>query len=226
MSIWEFLSGPPPSNDEQHRAAERDYWRRQLSISKGLNWITLCAAAAAVVGLIFVSINIRHADQGTIDANRAWIAPYTVQPIGKTALGGIMFEVTFLNTGKTPALGLNWKTDSGTKETPANLNWSLITFDRNATCDGLLPIPQGPVSYAHAPGEILYTRRADTDGKVLFDSISDGKSILYLRGCVAYMTMGVIGRSAFCWMLDPMVPDAKGGISGHSNLCESGSFAE
>jgi hypothetical protein len=225
-SLSEPPIAPPSSEDEQHRAAERAYWKRQLCISKCLNIITGGAAAAALVGLIFVAIGLVDNRSATIDANRAWIAPYSAEPIGKDESGRIVFEISFANIGKGPALGLNWKTESDTKPTPSGLDWSLVKFDRNRTCDDLVPIPEGPVTYLAAPGQSPYIRRANSGPKVLFDSIKDGKSVVYLRGCVAYKTMRIIGHSAFCWVFDPMIPDAVGHINGHANLCESGSFAE
>jgi hypothetical protein len=217
---------PPPSDDEQHRAAERAFWKRQLCISKGLNWIAGIAAASALVGLIFVGLGLKETRKATIEANRAWIAPYAAAPIGKTISGSILFEISFWDAGKEPALGLNWNTDSGTKKTPPNLDWSTVKFDRNVTCDQLFPIPDGPVAYPAAPEQGPYKRRVDSGKKVLFDSIKDGESVVYVRGCVVYKTMGIIGRSAFCWIFDPIIPDANGYVSGHANLCESGSFAE
>ena len=42
------------SQEEHHRAAEHDFWSRQIRAAHGLNWITGIGAAVGFVGLLFV----------------------------------------------------------------------------------------------------------------------------------------------------------------------------
>ena len=56
----------PSTNEEQHRAAERDYWRRELRVMWWLNWITLVAVVGGIISLIYI--------KRTLDATRTQAA--------------------------------------------------------------------------------------------------------------------------------------------------------
>jgi hypothetical protein len=63
------------SDEQKHRAAERRFWERQITIAKWLNGISAGAAAVALIGLLFLYRSIVGADDATVRANRAWLAP-------------------------------------------------------------------------------------------------------------------------------------------------------
>ena len=96
---------PPTTRDEQDQTKEELFRDRQIEIAKGLNYITLGAAAVAIFGLFFVNRSIQHADRGNIDANRGWIAIDGVAATGE--IGGdknIDLQIYFLNVGRSPAV--------------------------------------------------------------------------------------------------------------------------
>jgi hypothetical protein len=60
----------PHAQEEQHRAAERSYWRRELHIMGWLNWITAIAVVGGIVSLIYIKQTL---DATSIAANAARI---------------------------------------------------------------------------------------------------------------------------------------------------------
>lgn len=221
----DFLIGPSNAEHRHYRAEQR-YWKRQIRIALWLNWITVAGACVAIFALIGLVVSIRHADQGNIDANRGWIAPYALIPTGKSESGNMTFEIQFANVGKSPAIGMNWKTGGGIRKIPPHFDLGQIKFDRNGMCDGLNPIDEGPFTFPSSPGQEPYRRGVDGGKDIPFDEAIGADRVVYVRGCVTYKTMDVIGKTAFCWILEPIVPDKTNFAKGNSAFCESGSFAK
>ena len=120
------------SKESDHQAAEERFWERQLRLSRWLNWITAGAGAIALIGLCFVNKSIKHADQGTIDANRAWINPFWAY-IGLPLTEGspIHIEIAYQNSGRSPAMGLTWKLVGGYFDTPIMNDGRYIVVPQN-----------------------------------------------------------------------------------------------
>jgi hypothetical protein len=112
MSVAQYQ---PTSEEEQHRAAERDYWKRQLRLAKWMNWVTGVASVAGIIGLAFIygtlkatqdqtqaAIDALHSQRPYMSLGKAdgVIAKYQ-PPVGEREKGTI--ELYFLNTGTAPA---------------------------------------------------------------------------------------------------------------------------
>lgn len=233
MAVPKPPTTPPPTPDEEHRAKERAFWERQLRIAEGLNRITFGAAAVGVVGLVVFFCQLaamqqanRDAQKSFIDGNRGWISPFAAQPtIDRVSVMG--FSITFSNVGKSPAQYLNWSTKTDTILPPPGLDWSKSSMSRNSTCDGLLPDhTKGGVIYPSVPGQVPWTRQVASDPPIALDNdIKSGKRLTFVEGCVAYETMGIVGRSGFCFAFQPMTSE-KGVIKGEALQCSTGARAE
>lgn len=200
--------GPHDAEDE-HRLAEYRYWERQIKVAKWLNIITAWAAGAALLGLLGLVASIQEAHNGNIDANRAWIEPVIIgrMPLYPLKVGSpVGYFVEYQNVGKSPAININWKLDNGYFDRPPKDDGSKIKIRRNATCDGLLPAPNGLVEYpraetVHSTQPHLFTGVSDEmDTKVEIDQdFIDERHHFFVQGCVAYATLTTVGRSQFCF---------------------------
>jgi hypothetical protein len=232
------------TDENRHRAAERRVWKRQIRIAKWLNIITGAAALVGLVGLGFVYLSIIHADQGTIDANRAWLAPTGIWHNRQEAyIAGqpVSYMLLFRNIGKSPALRLNWKIENGyVTVTGQKLDVSKTTFSQEDMCLGMNASDESGVvwpdatqpTYTAGDGFPLPALPVQSDDlgsgpKIkVTQGMIDGTEAFYIRGCVAYATMTIIGKSSFCFYLNPyksMSPTPGGGMS---IQCRNGNSAE
>jgi hypothetical protein len=148
-----------------------------------------------------------------IISQRAWIDPLFVRLEPPTYGAPIVYRVTYQNVGHSPATDLNWAFDNGFREAEQQGSFERFDSGLNSTCDGLtpddsgaaieFPPPQGvsPTDYTphFLPGRsngprVKHKITADLD-------MINGGHHFYVQGCIVYRTMGIIGKSRFCFSL-------------------------
>jgi len=130
----------PSSNNEQHQTKEEVFWNRQIDTAKGLNYITLGAASVAIVGLIFVSRSIEHADQGNVDTNRAWISTFA-PTFYEVAMNNrpVKVQVEYENVGRQPAIDVKYSTFFDEEGWPENGDFTKTSLVPETTCQEFPP---------------------------------------------------------------------------------------
>lgn len=205
------------SGESAYRAEEQEFWKRQIRVGKCLNYITLLSSIVALLGLFALFRSIAVADMATIESNRAWVSPVTAY-IGWPNLGKpIAYQIVYENTGHAPALGLNWRFDNGYFPTPADNDGRKVNIRENSTYADLEPKKGGTVEFPRSSiaieGAIPHNFSGSSD-KTLHPVVADqdmldDKHRFYVQGCVAYSTMGRVGRSKFCFYY---IPTRKNGV--------------
>src|SRR5262249_7886927 len=131
------------------------------------------------------------------------------------------FDLTYKNVGKGGAIGLNWAIDSGFVDAPPAMDGYRLRISRNATCDGLEPRREGPISY---PDSDATTFQFAARSGITAESFKSSKKLVYARGCVAYRTLKETKRSAFCWYFIPNIVAANPNAA--AAICKTGNWAE
>ncbi len=113
----------PPTPEEQWQAEQREFFRRQIRVAKGLNWITLVATVVAGAALIFLYktqidtgtaadaakiqakaalVAAQTSDRQFLDTERPWMGVKVVGPsvIHDDRMG---IRLVFANGGHSPA---------------------------------------------------------------------------------------------------------------------------
>jgi hypothetical protein len=132
-----------------------------------------------------------------------------------------------MNVGHGPALFLNWDSDSGTIDPPPNRDWAKASVQPNNTCDGLMPDKKtGGSSWPNDPTVATKHRLLQSKPRVyVTKDIELGQKYTYVRGCVAYQTMGIVGRTSFCFIFVP-TGTADGHLTGDAVDCPAAFWAE
>lgn len=230
----------PYSNEYCQRAAERRFWERQIRVAKWLNRITGGAAVVGLIGLGFVYLGIIHSDEATIEANRAWLAPTGIWHNKQEAYvvgQPINYMILFRNIGKSPAIRLNWNIENGYVQVADRIiDVSKTTFSQDDMCIGMdasdesgvvWPDPTQP-TYTASEGFPLPSLPVQSDElkrgpKIkVTQAMIDGTEAFYVRGCIAYSTITIVGKSSFCFYLNPY----KGTGGGSSIQCHNGNDAK
>jgi hypothetical protein len=136
----------PPSAEHEHHAAERRFWERQLSTARWLNFITAGGGAVALVGLLFLYLSIADAEDATMRANRAWLAPSFMMLNGPLESGGPAdVAIHVQNVGREPATGVRYRIHDYTAQYiphgPAGAAPYNAIASPNTTCEGSNPTP-------------------------------------------------------------------------------------
>jgi hypothetical protein len=224
------LAGFGGTATEDHRAAERHFWDQQIRVGKRLNWITGVASAAGVLGLIFVGLGLRESRYATVASNRGWLATEQATLAYQLALNEpIEYIISFKNTGRSPVTDQGWSIDYGTIQAPAKSKDGIIDFNDvhmsdNKTCDHLYPTDTNDVVYpGDDGGRNLHT--AEPKKLLVVDqAIISGAKYAYFRGCIAYHTMGIVGKSGYCFIIIRFTD--MGGLVQEIHKCQSGLSAE
>jgi hypothetical protein len=220
-------SAQPSPEENQHRAYERDFWRRQIGVAKWLNGITACAAVVGIIGLIFVYLSLGEtkragdiASKTLIEANRAWIAPEGAIAKGDVVGGNddISAKVFYTNIGKGPATRINSVYAWGTTDNKENASDAIIVGPNN-TCVSLEPKNDGTVVF---PTKLLH-QETSLPRQSISPSVKANKEVIFLQGCVIYETMKEIHKSWFCFIIY-----RDGTLAGQNTtaLCGDGQGAE
>lgn len=237
----EAASNPPfinPYTDEQqHRADERIYWRQQIKVGDSLNKITAAAAVIAIVGLLLVGMSYCEARDATMRANRAWLTPnrsrYVVPP---SAGGPAKIEIIYGNSGHEPAEGFVAQQEFATVQ--SGLVGNISSYDLldhaefvgaqttfSKICDQANPPPEGtldegPPQYPSSPYELTYPLKVDAGSLPHYADIVSGNRTLIIHGCFAYRTFGRIHKSEYCMFI--AAPQGTGFADAewpHSSMC-------
>jgi len=117
--FWHHKSiiAQPSTPEEQHHAAEQNYWRRSLRKQRNLNIITFVAAIAGIGGLLILygtlssTKEAANAAKQSADAAFASTRPWIVFTTGhilpiQAGESTPRFALTLINVGKTPAINL------------------------------------------------------------------------------------------------------------------------
>jgi hypothetical protein len=196
----------------QRDTDERNFWNRQIKVAELLNLVTFVAAIAAVLGLVFVGRGLQESRYATIASNRAWLAPIGVsvrQPIKSGA--AIRYLIQYKNVGKSPATNMTWFTDQGVVDIPS---YSLVEDGHqiingddihiaNYICQDAAPVTHGDIVYPEQQAPDLRSQSSyyGINKVVANDDIVNAKKMFFVRGCVAYKTIGIIGLSSYCFVM-------------------------
>lgn len=141
-------------------------------------------------------------------ANRAWLAPVSMQLAGPLENGlPVAYYVRISNTGKEPALGVIWNVlpRKAPYIPPSNGNEGEAEMGRNETCEGLEPKQAtGAVIYPQATGmtSLIPLTIPDTaDNKKIIDAALNRTGSLVVDGCLVYITGSAKHTSAFRFFL-------------------------
>ena len=158
--------------------------------------------AIATIMLVVVGIWGIFATENSLElSERAWLGSsgsmVSLQP---TAAQPLHYVLLFMNSGKEPALDLNFAQDSGSIEVPPNDDLANAVTRDNVTCDNLMPLKGGGVVL---PGAGLQ-RGIDTGrgAHPIFvnDDVLKGRHYIYTQGCVAYRSFGRVHHTSFCFL--------------------------
>ncbi len=213
---------------EEHYAAERRFWERQIRVAIWLNAITAGAAVVGLIGLIFVYISIVHADESTIDANRAWIAPRT-QALSKNPTVGQPFQVNveYDNIGHSPATDVRISIINDEIDAPSDRDMTSLPRDTENICEkyppnidlGTLYQTASAVSGGNTSFGFLQTNSTVGYGNIVANADNtSGRKFYRLRACISYITYKKTHTTRFCALF---IPHVNVGIS-----CNGGTGAD
>jgi hypothetical protein len=179
----------PSAHDKQWQDDQKSYWRRQILISKWLNWITGIAAAIALGGLYFVYLQAfsarvaaeSSAEQVTLMkesmklTERAWVGVTDKVMLTFQTDKPMKAKVVLQNTGKTPAV----KCVTHGKIVQVNERWTKERFESFRDPDG----PQ--LGIAMTPNADV---RSLFNGPIPnIEQIRTGKAFVYFFGRITYL---------------------------------------
>ncbi|MDR3537202.1 MAG: hypothetical protein P4L71_11945 [Acetobacteraceae bacterium] len=199
-------TGSPPADEQEHRTYERLFWAQQIRVAKWLNGITLGSAIVALLGLIALYLSISDADDATVQANRAWLAPGFLTLNEPVESGAIVVRLHVQDTGHQPAIGMRsrikYYTADYIPEGLGGLEAYNAIKDLNATCVGLDPDrDQGPVVYPGDTKVWIINEDNDSEAKARAQDVAARRKTLVVEGCIAYLTFGQRHTSAFRFFL-------------------------
>jgi hypothetical protein len=93
----------PASNNDNHQAAERSFWKRQIRVAKWLNRITGVAALTGLGGLAILYSTLVSTDKAMQLDQRAWLGIEGI-PVSAPVGGNFSAVIAVKNSGKTPAV--------------------------------------------------------------------------------------------------------------------------
>jgi hypothetical protein len=165
-----------------------------------------CTAAATAV-LVGVGVWGISATKNSLElSERAWVTAtgaelHPLFPFEKNK--AIHFTVSFVNSGRQPALDLNWRIRNTGIDSFDNNNVSMDTIDvpRNTSCVGLTT-EKGRATLT--PGTnygIIFDSIHAEPPVYINDRIIDGSKFYVALGCLAYTTFEFLHHSGFCYVL-------------------------
>jgi hypothetical protein len=209
-------------------------------IAKLTGWSTFAAAILAFIAAVAFWFQFIAMHQANIDANRAWVSvPGLIQMSGSNVGDPIMYAIIERNPGREPALdvsvrGLDNDFVDGADATDRSY-WEKLHLPD--ACESSITIHPGtvifpttdPISDGRSRPIGPFERVISTDVRmmaVIPPEMIQGKTLLYVRGCIRYKTMGVIGKTRFCKTVG-IIRDVIGNVEGWEfGECASGNWAE
>jgi hypothetical protein len=115
-------------------------------------------------------------------------------------------------------MSTDFSQDNTCRETNQSVETGVVFPDTNR------PIYESGVGYI-PPAISLQSDAIERKVKVT-QKMLDGVAVFYIRGCVAYSTMQIIGKSAFCFFVQPYrgTDGSQGNVT--SIECRNGNYAE
>jgi hypothetical protein len=177
---------------------------------------TIAHFGTAIATAVLVGVGIWgiSATRNSLElSERAWISttgaslrvdPNANQPTPLQKNQPIHFAISFINSGRQPALDINWRIKNASID---SFNYHLSSMDEivvphNTSCSGLA-IEKG--RFTMTPG-LLSTLEFDTaHGDPQFyadDRIVDGSKFYVVLGCLAYTTFEAARHSGFCYVFE------------------------
>ena len=156
-------------------------------------------------------------------AQRAWVGPRDARFESKPASGKTnKIIIEYQNTGKEPALGFTFDAEhyAATLAQDADGTITKKTAAYVNKCGQLLAMLGGGVVYP-ASGFSALNLSLPIDEKLIDDEVIDGKKVIVVNGCFAYVTGGAAHHSAFCYFYRGDEND-----SNHLSICLNGNYAD
>jgi hypothetical protein len=190
------------AQDKEHQSKEREFWRKQIGIARGLNWITGIGSAIALGAFVVLICSLYDARDATIVANRAWLFAHDMD-FGNFKPGeNIIMSVDIENIGHLPATLV---LSSGYTD------WGFIEA-RDESSYWISRLPPKDVCPPHLQnaGETIFPGQKFPQQSMIKDMASytkqmqgvrDGTQIFYRRDCIIYQTFGEMHRTPFCFYL-------------------------
>lgn len=161
----------------------------------------------------------RTLNNSLIAASRGWLAVTGISHNKQETyiLGNpINYSILFKNIGKSPVVRLRWNLENGTYPVPTRyLDVENTAFSDVDMCAGVSDKIHGGVVYheigqqTYAPGSSLpeLPVRSDSMTKgprvTVTQGMFDGTEALYVRGCVTYSTMTIMGKAGILLLREP-----------------------
>jgi hypothetical protein len=170
------------------------------------------ATATGTVFLVVVGVWAVYETRRSLElSQRAWVSPagaqLTTQTLEKNT--PLRFDVSFVNSGREPAIDLNFKTLNSTIDAydPLTTDMRTIAVPENTSCEALMPA-KGRAVFAPLQTSAYHYQFDSLNGEPplnVDDNILDDKKFYVVRGCVAYVTFQVVHHSVFCYILTPFL---------------------
>jgi len=194
---------------EQDHAAEHRFWDRHMdrhiSVAKWLNFLTGAAAVVGLIGLTLVGLTLEEAKNSTVWANRAWIAPTGIEQdkqtpdevAGRIELGAeLPIRIYYDNVGKGPALKI---TSYFTPKIVAPVGGGAMGGINNS-CEGGSQGSSTPGAVFQNSGKAnWWTWRIPA--KYITPDVIDGGKDLIIQGCTTYVTVNESHKTWFCYVV-------------------------
>jgi hypothetical protein len=215
------------TNEPYYRWYNPKYWREVVRSSTRKEIIEVIGIFFVIGYAVITFFQWQEMKKQTVGANRAWIFITRAMPEIEKTNSVIAFNVDYIDVGKSPATSLNWKLENGLVAPPQTTDWSQLKIERNSTCDDLMPNDtSGDALFPDYPqGRTPMWRAPSNPAVFMNDDIRTRTHLLFVKGCVAYRTMGKIGRSSFCRAYTPVV-SADGSVEWQWAKCPISSVAE
>ncbi|HEY2051143.1 MAG TPA: hypothetical protein VGH03_17525 [Caulobacteraceae bacterium] len=195
----------PSAEERRHRAHERLFWRRQIRISTGLNYLTGIAGVVGVVGLFFVANTLIETQKATEEANRAWLTVDHLEwHIPPNKVGDTMDIYTrYRNIGKEPAMDTRFYGEFfqfyPMRETDGKFDLRHQPVPPNTTCnDPSEELPLGAVWFDQSQTYGSGGKQSTADPGLFMMREWYG-----YHGCFEYRTFGKVHYTRFCYVLEP-----------------------
>ena len=201
------IGGVVIQRDRQDAENETSFQRKQIRAAWSLNRITFGAAVVALGGLVILFFTLRDNRKTMIEDRRAWIAVHTaifhIAPPPKNPGDLFQIAVSYENIGKEPALNVSKAQGPFliTDFVPGSNSFEL-NLPPNDTCSEVnTKINMGPVW----PGTKLDVSRGPAFQIIADAAFLNMKTILGYHGCFMYETFQEAHRTAYCFLLVPVV---------------------
>ena len=166
------------------------------------------SSLGALVGLFFIYDTLKATKESTEDANRAWIDVENPDFSKIYTSQSPVVTVDLVNLGREPAQAIqaNFLADSAEISTGQWVTeFKVQPFD---PCAGETMSPKG-ILFTDKPirqiVDLSKTRSISEQGKiktVVIAGLKSDKSVMYIFGCVTYVTYGIIRHTRYCYYVE------------------------